>query len=52
MSQEACKLCGESNKTFGNTINDKLITQFLLNAVVVSHDLLFTKILKLIPQNS
>ncbi|CAG9800743.1 unnamed protein product [Chironomus riparius] len=34
MSLEACKLCGEISKTFMHTINDKLITQFLLNAVV------------------
>lgn len=48
MPQEACRLCGQTNKTFGHTMNDKLITQFLSNAVVVSNTLLFTKISKLI----
>jgi len=52
MPQEACTLCGQTNKTFGHTMNDKLITQFLSNAVVVSNTLLFTKIFKSIPSIS
>ncbi|XP_070510035.1 zinc finger and BTB domain-containing protein 24-like [Chironomus tepperi] len=34
MPQEVCKLCGQTNQTFGHTIRDKLITEFLLKAVV------------------
>jgi CRISPR/Cas system CSM-associated protein Csm4 (group 5 of RAMP superfamily) len=50
MAQDACRLCGQTNKTFGHTIRDKLITEFLSNAVVVSETFLFTKMIYSIPQ--